>query len=134
MYVQFKEYTPRYLLLSLQNRTLPAPGKPVHVSLKHPPPTASQTVCFSFPCFIVLLLVMYPQTIYGGLWTDVLIQVLFSFKQCQSWYKHVLVLSPSPEPSIYTLRVRILCTCVRARACVHACVCRGNQLYSEASY
>lgn len=66
-----------------------------------------------FPCFsLVSLPVMYPQTIQGGLRIDILIQVLFSSTQCQSWYSCVSVLSPFPEPvyfsSIQTLRVRPL--------------------------
>lgn len=63
-----KKHTPRYPLPSLQNRTLPAPGKSVRLSLKHSLPTVSPSV-FIIPLlfFIVLPLVMYPQAIWGGL-------------------------------------------------------------------
>lgn len=82
-----------------------------------PPPKASLShiipKCMLFPCFsLVSPPVMYPQTIQGALWIDILIQILFSSTQCQSWYSCVSVLSPSPQPvyfsSIQTLRVRPL--------------------------
>lgn len=65
------------------------------------------------PCFsLVSPPVMYPQTIQGELGIDILIQVLFSSTQYQSWYSCVSVLSPSPQPvyfsSTQTLRVRPL--------------------------